>query len=112
MIYTIFILPLLTIFIGYLMFKYPIKKINYFIGYRTFKSMKNQKVWNFANQYFGKLWIKIGIIKLCITLLLYILYNLKILNYTDTFTFIVIFCEVSIMLLSIFIVENRIKNYK
>lgn len=112
MIYVIFILPLLAILTGYLMFKYPPKKINYFIGYRTFRSMKNENVWKFANHYCGKLWINIGITMLIITLLLCAFIGFKIITFTDTLLLIVVFCEVSTMLLSIFIVEKKIKNYK
>ena len=113
MIYVIFILPLLAILTGYLMFKYPPKIINYFIGYRTFRFMKNENVWKFANQYCGKLWINIGITMLIITLLLCAFIGFKIITFTDTLLLIVVFiCEVSTMLLSIFIVEKKIKNYK
>ena len=110
MIYTIFIIPLLAIFAGGFMFKYPPKKINYFIGYRTFKSMKNEKLWKVANQYCGKLWIMIGITLLVITFLLSMFIYLKFLTITETFLLIVVFGQLSSLLLSIFIVENRIKK--
>ena len=34
--------------------------INYTFGYRTSMSMKNQDTWQFANQYCGKLWLRLG----------------------------------------------------
>ena len=112
MIYTIFILPLLQIITGYLMYKYPPKKINHFIGYRTFSSMKDKKIWVIANRYCGSLWIKIGIILLVITIILSILIYLKIINFTEKFLVIIIFCQVTTMLLSVIITEHKIKNYK
>lgn len=33
---------------------FPAKKINSFYGYRTFRTMQNQKIWDFANVYFNK----------------------------------------------------------
>ena len=112
MIYTIFMLPILMLLIGYLMFKYPPKKINPIIGYRTFKSMKNEKTWKKANQYCGRLWIKLGTIMLTITFLLFILMYLRNITLTENILLVFIFSQLGIMLLSIFIVENKIKDYK
>jgi len=110
MIYVIFIIPLLMIVTGYLMFKYPPKKINWIIGYRTFKAMKNEKVWKFANQYCGKLWIKIGLIMVLITSLLFVFFWLKIVSLKENILLIIVLGEVSVMLLSILLVENKIKD--
>ena len=85
MIYTIFIIPITIILIGYLLFKYPPKNINYLIGYRSVKSMKNDKNWKFANQYCGKLLIKTGILMLIITIMLFILSYFKVLIFTEQF---------------------------
>ena len=54
------ILPILMIVIGKVFVKNPPKNINYIVGYRTSRSMKNQDTWNFAHLYCGKLWWKIG----------------------------------------------------
>lgn len=37
--------------LGFITQKFPPKKINTFYGYRTNASMKNQKQWDFAQQY-------------------------------------------------------------
>jgi len=49
------------IILGMTMLKFPPKKINYFYGYRTPSSMKNQKNWDFAQIYSSHEFIKIGI---------------------------------------------------
>ena len=36
----------------------PPKKINHIYGYRTHRSMKNQKVWDIANSYSSELMVK------------------------------------------------------
>lgn len=44
------LLFLLSIFF----WKFPPKKINNLYGYRTFKAMQNQEIWDFANSNFNK----------------------------------------------------------
>ena len=36
---------------GFIQAKWPPKKINHFYGYRTSTSMRNQEIWEFAQQY-------------------------------------------------------------
>ncbi|MXV50701.1 hypothetical protein GS399_06920 [Pedobacter sp. HMF7647] len=50
---------------GILLKSFPPKKINSLYGYRTFRSMKNQATWDFANRYSAKLLIVFGAI-LCL----------------------------------------------
>lgn len=63
---TLFAMPLMvgTIFsvAGFIVFKYPPKKINMLYGYRTSSSMKNQESWNFAQIYSSKLMIFCGLV--------------------------------------------------
>ncbi len=42
------------------MYKHTPGEINGIYGYRTSMSMKNQETWNFAHDYCGRLWVKIG----------------------------------------------------
>ena len=52
--------PLIMLVMGkYFMKKSP-KEINYIFGYRTNMSMKNKDTWDFAHNYFGKLWFRLG----------------------------------------------------
>lgn len=45
------------------------KKINYFVGYRTTRSMKNLDTWQFAHHYWGKLWRAAGLILLALSII-------------------------------------------
>jgi len=110
MIYTIFIIPVMIIVIGYLMNKYPPKKPNYLIGYRTRKSIQNNDIWKTANQYCGALWIKIGLLMLIITSIISILSYYELINFTENLLIIVTVSEVIILVQTIFIVENKIKD--
>lgn len=39
---------------GLIHYKFPPKRINYFYGYRTKRSMRNLEVWNFSQSYAAK----------------------------------------------------------
>ena len=49
---------------GLILKKKPPRKINYLYGYRTKRSMANQKAWDFAQRYSGVEMMRIGIIQL------------------------------------------------
>ena len=44
----------LQFLLSIMFWKFPPKKINNWYGYRTHKTMLNQKIWNFANTVFSK----------------------------------------------------------
>ncbi|MFT6699023.1 MAG: putative membrane protein [Porticoccaceae bacterium] len=44
----------LLFLLSIIFWKFPPKKINNLYGYRTFKAMQNQDIWNFANTIFNK----------------------------------------------------------
>ena len=109
MIYTMLIIPSMMILIGYLMFKHPPKKINWFVGYRTRKSMKNNDSWKFANQYCGKIWFELGLIMLFVCILLMVLVYLKLFFLTETIISIIILFQVCIIIIPLFVIEKKIK---
>ena len=63
------ILPITMIFLGRYYSRKAPKNINWVYGYRTTMSTKNKDTWEFAHKYFGKLWYKIGIILLPVTVI-------------------------------------------
>lgn len=63
------LIPLLMIIVGRMMYKHTPKNINGVYGYRTKMSMKNQDTWNFAHDYCGRLWYKVGCIMLIPTII-------------------------------------------
>jgi len=54
------LVPLMTVIIGALLAKFPPKKINHLVGYRTPRSRKSQEAWEFAQRYCGRIWVKSG----------------------------------------------------
>lgn len=56
---------------GLLMFTFPPKKINALYGYRTVRSMKSQKHWDFAQMYSAKLLTASGVVMLLSGVVIY-----------------------------------------
>ena len=54
------LIPAVLIVAGRMMWKRCPQKINRVYGYRTSRSMKNMDTWQFAHNYCGKLWWKLG----------------------------------------------------
>lgn len=52
-----------------IIYRFPPKKINYFYGYRTTSSMKNQQVWDFAQKYSSVKMLQIGLFIFAISFL-------------------------------------------
>lgn len=71
----IIILPLLFILFGLFLFKFQPKTINWMYGYRTFRSMKSQEAWDFANRYSAKLLLYTGFKVLVISVIFIGFYN-------------------------------------
>lgn len=63
------LIPFAMIGFGRIFSKKAPKKINRIYGYRTSMSMKNRETWEFAHQYFGKIWFLGGWILLPITVI-------------------------------------------
>ena len=62
------IIPLVMLVSGVLSVKKPPKNINAFVGYRTERSQKSKQAWDFAQKYFGILFLKTGVAVLAMTL--------------------------------------------
>ena len=62
------LIPLVMLIFGAVFIRRAPKKINYFFGYRTERSMKNKDTWEFAHKYIGKIWLVVGAILLVLSL--------------------------------------------
>ncbi|WP_378186129.1 SdpI family protein [Aquimarina sp. W85] len=61
----------------YFLYK-PAKKINGLYGYRTPRSMENQKNWDAAQEYFPRMLLKLSILTIAAMVLLYLLFSMLI----------------------------------
>jgi uncharacterized membrane protein len=59
---------------GLLWRRFPPKKINFWYGYRTRRSMANQEIWEYANDLGARMFLYLGAVELIIGLGAYFLY--------------------------------------
>ena len=104
------LIPILMIVIGRVFLIHPPKNINDIYGYRTSMSKKNQDTWNFAHQYCGKLWSKVGWIMLPISMI--VQYPFIYSNDDRTGVVSMILCVIQCLVLigAIFPVEKALKK--
>ena len=63
------LIPVTMIGFGRYFLKQAPGTINWAFGYRTEMSMKNKDTWEFAHNYIGKLWYRIGLILLPLSII-------------------------------------------
>ena len=86
---------------GIIILIFPPKNINSFYGYRTTKSRENQESWNFAQTYFAKEVIKVGVI-LLLSSTLGLVFNLN-----DTYETSI---GLTLILAAVIILIRRVEN--
>ncbi|MCL1862144.1 MAG: SdpI family protein [Defluviitaleaceae bacterium] len=58
------LLPLTLIFLGFMYRHDTPTGPNYFAGFRTRRSMQNEKTWEFAHRFGGRIWFFMGLVTL------------------------------------------------
>ena len=86
------------------------KKINRIFGYRTEMSMKNRDTWEFAHKYIGKLWIRLGLLLIPITVIPMLLVLGKNENVVGTVGLIVSFINTVTLIVPIFFTEKALSR--
>lgn len=61
----------LVLLIGFILLKWPPKRINWFWGFRTHYSMRDMENWKEGNRYYAKLILGIGALSVFISLICY-----------------------------------------
>jgi uncharacterized membrane protein len=82
----------------------PPRNINYRYGYRTPRSMKNQKSWDIANQYGANLLMWAGVSNLLVHAISYVAIG------GELSIFIPLTYYIGFILVSVFMVEKRLKE--
>lgn len=103
------IIPIM-ILCGYLMKNHAPKEINSSCGYRSKRSMKNMDTWVFANQYCGRLWIRLGLGMLVPSVLIHIPFLHSSEGVLAALCVIVESVQIGVMLGSIYFVEKALKK--
>ncbi len=104
------LVPIIMILSGYFMWKHQPNKINYVVGYRTSRSMKNADTWKFAQEYCGKLWFKTGLIMLVPSGIIQSLFYKSSDDIMGIICTVIILIQCIVMMLSIFFTERALKN--
>ncbi len=104
------LIPLLILIIGILFKKRNLPRINFFLGYRTPLSMKNEKTWEVANRTLGKVWLWVGAITLPVSIFSILPFLNKSEDTLGTAITIISFIQVLIIVLTIIPVEKKLRE--
>lgn len=104
------LLPLIMTVGGYFMYKNPPKEINGCIGYRTEMSRKNKDTWAFAHDLCGRLWIKLGLVLLILTIIAQIPFAQAGDNTVGIVTIAIETVQLVVLICSIIFVEKSLKS--
>lgn len=104
------LIPVVVIVTGRIMWKHYPKNINGLVGYRTSRSMKNMDTWKFANEYCGRLWYKMGLFMLALSVFV----SVVLLGTNDStysiISLIFVLVQCVVLIVSIFPVEIALKK--
>ncbi len=104
------LIPAIMIVFGKIFIKSAPKEINYIFGYRTDMSMKNRDTWEFAHEYIGKLWFRLGFLLVPVTVIpmLFVISNSE--NVVGTVGLIVSFMNLVVLIVPIFFTEKALNK--
>lgn len=104
------IVPIMMILFGISFLNSSPGKINRYYGYRTRMSMLNQETWDFAHKSCGRIWKRMGIIMLPVSIAVSILMLWMNETMQGILTGILETVQVIVMLGSIALVERELKR--
>ena len=104
------LIPIVMLICGFFMYKFPPKEINHIIGYRTTMSRKNKDTWRFAHDYCGRLWLKLGLLLLILTIIIQIPFAHSSEDIIGYMTLVVEVTQIAALLGSIVFVERALKR--
>ncbi|MDR0791476.1 MAG: SdpI family protein [Methanomassiliicoccaceae archaeon] len=104
-IFTVLSMGVIFTVLGWVLYKKPPSKINSVYGYRTPRSMSDQKLWDFSQRYSGKLMAYVGIISIVASLFVWMAFPI-----TLTVFLVMTFFPVAAMLPVLLITESKMKK--
>lgn len=102
--------PLLLIASGKIFAKFPSKEPNIALGFRTKLSMKNKDTWNYAQELFPKVWIKLGSYLLPISIAVMYVMHSDDKDFTGSVAVAIMLVQALAMLVSIYSVNQKLKK--
>lgn len=110
MVITLVFIPVIMVVVGKLYRDKASGEINHFIGYRTTRSMKNDETWKFAHKYFSKMWYKLGLVMIPISILPMLLVIGKDEDTIGNLGAIICLFQIVPILVSIVLTEKALKD--
>lgn len=110
MLLTDLMIPILMTVFGLIFTRSAPGQINSLYGYRTAMSMKNRDTWEFAHNYFGRLWFRLGLLLLPLSLLAMVPLYGKSTDFIGTVGCVIVCGQAVIMLLPILSTERALKR--
>lgn len=104
------LIPLLMLASGLVMWKFAPKRINWWFGYRTARSMKNEDTWRFAHEHCGKLWFYRGLMTLPLCALLHIPFYGKGEDAMGTISMVFMVVQLVVLIASVYPTEIALKK--
>lgn len=102
--------PILAIAIGVWFSKSPPQTINYAFGYRTKRSMSSPEAWRYANQRFGKLILRAGLIGLPVSIAVMLFTRSRSTQTITVVSLVLITAQIFMFIAPIFPIERALKN--
>lgn len=104
------LIPAVMILFGKMFLKSAPKDINFVFGYRTAMSMKNRDTWDFAHKHCGKLWVRLGLILIPVSIIPMIFVFGKNKDVIGGLGCIISLVETAVLIISIFPTEKALKE--
>lgn len=104
------LIPLVMVIAGWMMWKHCPKKINTIYGYRTKRSMMNMDTWEFAHDYCGQLWFKMGLIMLIPSALIFVPFYNSNEDVIGVVGSVLCMIQLVALIVAIFPTEKALKN--
>jgi len=86
------------------------KEINYIVGYRTARSMKNKDTWEFAHKCCGKIWWIIGLILIPLSIIPMLFVLGKDVDTIGGFCGIICCIQVIVLISTVIFVESKLRR--
>ena len=103
-------IPIIMIIAGNSMRLGKFKTINYIVGYRTRRSMKNQQTWDYAHRECGLLWRRWGSTMLVLTVIAMLLFMGEDTDHIGVVGSVITVLQMIPLFLSIVIVEKKLRE--
>ena len=104
------LIPVTMIALGRRFQTHPPRRINGSYGYRTTRSMKNQQTWDFAHRTCGRLWVRIGLVLLPVSVAVMFPTLGRTVNTIGIFCIALCAVQLVVMLVGIVPVERALKR--